>query len=617
MQYEQEIHPTMNYKNLRILIWGINKLMAQMKSLCQKSLDTASWNGLETQFLGIGHEFIEHRQRLWILRDELRKMNNDDIVLCMDGSDTLFNATSHEIYQKFIELDTKIVISAERTYVHQYPKFKRVFDEWHGPYKYVNAGTFMGYAGALLQLFEDLITLVETYPQANDQGLLGIWLSKHIKENSLVKLDYHCELFWVTSSDHKQLAHEVTTYQTIFNPFTKSKPAILHITGNQDPTIGKIYNEAYNCLRHIHSIEHYRIIVLSPIINNSDYRLWKEKKHQIDNDYPTWYTVRHPNIIMFFYGTQSEQNYNLISTDYVEEAIILLEEKYILDYIVHIPIGYSFETDNLFRDISNFYSSEKIKNLKGTDFIEDQKFIYHNKKYYRYSGLNKNLNQFIPWKESKPYDITNDWIEPISIGGWCGPALTLNDLKIRKIAYPFCFIHSTISCIHEIIKDDTEVFFREGEYTLFPHHNLEKKEERLQFENRIEKFINRLSEPKPLMFIRTIISQDYKKSITEIRQIKNYLFDKYSRSDKFLVIIHDQNIRTVHLGMPYKDIMIWTAEGQVGWNIPDRDTIFDSYARIIQYALEERNWLIENTQFKLHSIKEHTSWGICKELYPC
>ena len=605
----------MNYHCLKIFIWGINKSMAKMESLCQRSLDSARWNGIETQFLGIGHEFIEHKQRLWILRDELRKMNNDDIVLCMDGSDTLFNATSSEIYQKFIELQTKIVVSAERDYVHQYPKFKTVFDEWQGPYKYVNAGTFMGYAGALLQLFEDLISLVETYPQANDQGLLGIWLSKHIEEDTLVKLDYHCELFWVTSSDHRQLANEVKIYQTIFNPFTQSKPAILHITGNQDPTIRKIYSEAYNCLRHTHSIEHYRVIVLSPLINDSDYKLWKKKKHEIDNDYPSWYTVRHPNIIMFFYGTQIKQQANVIPTDYVEEAIILLEEKYVIDYIVHVPKGYSFETDNLFEDIMNSYSPEKIKNLKGTDFIKDQKFIYRNKKFYAYDRLNKKLNNIIPWNEREPYIITDDWIEPISIGGWCGPALALNDLKIRDISYPFCFIHSTLSCVLEILKNNLEVFYQEGKYTLFPHHDIEKKEERLQFQNRIEKFIKRLSDPKPLLFIRTIISQDYKKSITEVRQIKNYLFNKYSRSDKFLIIIHDQDIRTVHLGTPYKDIMIWTAEGQVGWNIPDRDTIFDSYARIVQFALQEDNWLVNCTHYKLHNIKEHTSQSICKSLY--
>ncbi len=606
----------MRSTQLRILIWGINESKTLMENMCQECLDTAQWQGIKTDFLGIGHQFKEHKQRLWILRDELRRMDQNVVVLCMDGSDTLFNGNQHEILQKFLTFETNILVSAERDYTHQYPRYKEYFDKLPGPYKYVNAGTFIGYARALLSLFNDLIELVDTYPHANDQGLLGIWLSRNMGDQELVRMDHYCELFWVTTSDYRKLGELADDYSTIYNPYTQYKPAILHVTGNQDPTIAKVYNQTYNCLKHINSINHHRIIILSPVIQDDNYKLWKRKKHEIDNDYPSWYTVRHPNILMFFYGARENTQENVLNTDYVEEAVLILEERYFFDYIVHVPEGYSINPDELYLDIVKNSATTLLKEGQKSDFVTDQRFIYHCAQYFPYTGLNREPYIDSPRHDRKPYEVIDNWVEPISIGGWCGPALALNDLKIRKVAYPFCFIHSTLSCIHAMINQDFEDFYKVGESTLFPHHNIDKKEEKKQFDDRIDKFVKRLYNPQPLLFIRTVISQDYYESLKNIRLIKWELQMKYNRTDKFLLILHDQGTRTVKLGMPDKDIMLWAAEGKVGWNIPDRDTIFDSYARIVQYALNEHNWKIDSPHYKSHNIKNHNSWGICKELYP-
>lgn len=231
---------------LKILVWAINKSKVLMEELCDPLLQTAQIHHIQTELFGIGHQFVAHKQRIWILRDYLKTIPQNTLVVCMDGSDTLFNDTLSSLFKKFKNKNTRILISAEKSYTHQYPQFKDKFNNILSEYRYINAGTFMGYAGDLLQMLEDIIGINQQFPNANDQGLLGIWVSERLNQPTLVKLDSNCDIFWVTTGDWFRLKEIAQTRKIISNPFTNTIPIIIHCVGIGDAQHKACYDAVYH-----------------------------------------------------------------------------------------------------------------------------------------------------------------------------------------------------------------------------------------------------------------------------------------------------------------------------------------------------------------------------------
>ena len=217
-----------------------------MRSMCMPLLDTARKFRIPTQLLGVGRAFKEHKERIWILKDYLETVPADDLIVCMDGSDTLFNDSVEVLRQKFRQKNTRILISAEKDFSYQYFDFKDRFDDLLSDYRYVNAGTFMGYAGDLLTMLQDILELNEKFPQANDQGLLGIWAYMNLPRRELVQLDLSCDIFWVTTQDWYHLKEVAIAHHPIINPFTNTQPVIIHSVGNGAPAHRACYDAAYN-----------------------------------------------------------------------------------------------------------------------------------------------------------------------------------------------------------------------------------------------------------------------------------------------------------------------------------------------------------------------------------
>lgn len=235
---------------LKILIWAINESRTLMEQTCKELLETANLHQIDAMLFGIGHPFKEHKQRIWLLRDYLKSIPENTVVLCMDGADTLFNDTATVLLKKFKKKKTNILISAEKAYTYQYFEFIAPFEDISSPYRYMAAGTLIGYAGYLLKMIEEVILINEEFPNANDQGLFGVWVSRNIHKPSLVQLDTDCSIFWVTTKDWQKLKEVSTTHKTIFNPYTNTLPVIIHNPGNNDPINNACYQAAYqNILR--------------------------------------------------------------------------------------------------------------------------------------------------------------------------------------------------------------------------------------------------------------------------------------------------------------------------------------------------------------------------------
>lgn len=236
--------------DLRILAWAINEDRLLMEEMCAPMMRTASLHRVEVELFGIGTRFVEHKQRVALLRDYLLTISDPEntIIVCIDGSDTLFNDDTSTLLDRFLEKETRVLISAEKDFMHQYDIFRENFDRIPSPYRYVNAGTFMGYADALLRMFEEMLVIDQRMP-GNDQGLMGIWAHRHLANPALVQLDTSCDVFWVTSCDWESIL-ELPQNRPLLNPHTGSRPVIIHaIGGNDRNTItGDSYRHLYRAL---------------------------------------------------------------------------------------------------------------------------------------------------------------------------------------------------------------------------------------------------------------------------------------------------------------------------------------------------------------------------------
>ncbi|MEN0006201.1 MAG: DUF1796 family putative cysteine peptidase [Bacteroidota bacterium] len=334
-------------------------------------------------------------------------------------------------------------------------------------------------------------------------------------------------------------------------------------------------------------------------------------------------------MFFFFFGRFNTDS-TLPTLDFYE-AIQLLEKRYVVDCIVHIPKGIFFNTIHLYPRIQHFPFDQG-----GTDYPETLSFIYHqpSRKFYPFQfgidtegmttpDIEKHIKKkILPLRRERLKEYrTNRPFHIISLGGWCGPAAATDGiLRIRHEALPFDYINSTMSSVLEIAKGNLEAFYSlVGTSILTPHCDWSLPEHRPTMDRRLRRFIERLEDPKPILFFRGVIHVDYKVEFQEIDEFILLLAQKYGRTnDRYVLVLHDQGLGTVKLKMLRKNIMLWAAEGTVSWRAPDGDNINRNYSKIVEYCMHESSWEIDEQQLKQeHTIKQHQSWKKeNKQLFP-
>jgi hypothetical protein len=227
---------------MRILVWGIEEELMTAETKAAYLVDTAYRCNADIEFIGIGEVFSGFRERLRILQAKLKTVNPEEVVVVMDGYDTLFNNKAEVALERFLAKNTRILISAEKLFTYQYSSHQEKYDQIESPYRYVNAGTYMGYAGDLLTMVNELFQIPN---EAIDQGLIGMWLYDKLDQPEKAQLDTNCDIFWVTSGDWYEVRAIAETEGEIINPTTNTKIFIIHNTGNADPMLNQTYQAAY------------------------------------------------------------------------------------------------------------------------------------------------------------------------------------------------------------------------------------------------------------------------------------------------------------------------------------------------------------------------------------
>lgn len=199
-------------------------------------IESCKNHGIKPVILGVDQPYYANQTKLYHMRNYLKLLPKDDIVLFVDAFDTLVLADKQTITDRFLAMNVPILMSAEKNCFPRDLLSKYPADTTTSPFKYLNSGTYIGYAGALLDWLENMTIDLKR----NDQGAVTEFYLGPKNRNSMV-LDKHCTLFLclVRVSDDEVVIDPVQ--KTVYCLPTSSFPCVLHANGKSFPIYDKVY----------------------------------------------------------------------------------------------------------------------------------------------------------------------------------------------------------------------------------------------------------------------------------------------------------------------------------------------------------------------------------------
>lgn len=168
-----------------------------------------------------------------LLRKALRpfKGNTDTIILFTDSYDVMLLGPPSQVLEKFKKFDSRLVFSAE---VLIWPKKSLApeFPVTEYPYKYLNSGGFIGYAGDIYKILED-----HPLKDTDDDQLFytEIYLNKTLREKYRIMLDHKASIFQSLNAaiQDVKLNFDQAKEEGVMleNVVTGEKPLVLHGNG--------------------------------------------------------------------------------------------------------------------------------------------------------------------------------------------------------------------------------------------------------------------------------------------------------------------------------------------------------------------------------------------------
>lgn len=249
--------------------WAINQSREKMEKLGKYFLRTSRHYGIQPYLIGIGWKYanwsdpVKNKsgknagkglQRFYVLDEALRNVKDDTILLVMDIADTMINGTAEDIVRRFRNMNTKLLFSGEKNFIYQHDKYKDKYDKQAGVYKYLAAGTFIGYAKEIKKMVKDCMFMCceddsernsLLYKKTVEMGIMGAWAYRYLDDPRKVQVDHSANLFWVTTSDcntsfKKALQKEGKDF---YNEETQTIPIILHLVQGCRDNMDSIYKK--------------------------------------------------------------------------------------------------------------------------------------------------------------------------------------------------------------------------------------------------------------------------------------------------------------------------------------------------------------------------------------
>ena len=203
----------------------------------------AERGGFELITLGWGEKWKGFTWKFVLVKEILKKLNPNDIVIFIDAFDVLCVDSKENVLRKFLDMNTGILLGRDQTNIRKSMLTdirKKEFGLCKG--YVINSGAYMGYVKYMKMLFDSIDT---SNPKLDDQILLINFCNKN-KDfiDKYVKIDTKGDIFFncgcdSTSSLIKGLFSNTTKCniglkidkEQITNPQNKNSPSFIHGVG--------------------------------------------------------------------------------------------------------------------------------------------------------------------------------------------------------------------------------------------------------------------------------------------------------------------------------------------------------------------------------------------------
>ena len=204
-------------------------------------LNVIGWQSAEIGVANFKRKEEKLKKKIPILYEEVKSLDDNTILMFVDGGDVLWQSGPEAIYKAYLQLATqerKVIFSAERNcWIKSLPA--ESCKDWPtvegSPNRWLNSGCWIGRLGEVKKLLEHVNEEVEKItfencPKCGDQALFG----RAFREgwNSSMQLDYFnniCQNLIKTQNDY---CPNPDPNNKIRNCATDSVPALFHFNGN-------------------------------------------------------------------------------------------------------------------------------------------------------------------------------------------------------------------------------------------------------------------------------------------------------------------------------------------------------------------------------------------------
>ena len=211
---------------------------------------SATANNINIHINGIGVKWKDFSNKLENFHKFLENVDDNKIVMSLDAYDVIIFDNAENIKKKFKEFDKPLVFSAEkvcspdRNISDKYPNQDDIF-------KYVNAGTYMGYAWRIKEMLNEFkktnyncltYDTNKYHEKVDDQRCLTRYYLNNLNNQNDIALD-HKQKIWSVATTTKREDYDMTNYSYLYNKITNEKSCILHTNGpsSRNPWYHNLY----------------------------------------------------------------------------------------------------------------------------------------------------------------------------------------------------------------------------------------------------------------------------------------------------------------------------------------------------------------------------------------
>lgn len=179
---------------------------------------------IDLEVIGLGLPYYGNATRLLRMAEYLNTLDDNDIVMCVDAFDVLIIADKEMILKKFLNMNTPFIMSAEKG-CYPFPKYANQYPPTSSPFKFINAGGYIGYVRNLKTWLADLSPIKL---RGSDQGQI----TKHyLYKKPFFLLDYSCDLFLsLCEVKSEEILIDVND-KVVHCLTTGSQPCVIHANG--------------------------------------------------------------------------------------------------------------------------------------------------------------------------------------------------------------------------------------------------------------------------------------------------------------------------------------------------------------------------------------------------